>query len=71
MERMKGLVAIVTGASRGLGRAIAMEYAGEGASVAICARQASPTGLAGTALLMILLVISARRTLGVPSSRLH
>ncbi|MCH8350159.1 MAG: SDR family oxidoreductase [Chloroflexi bacterium] len=48
MDKMKGLVAIVTGASRGLGRAIAMEYAGEGASVAICARQSSPTGLPGT-----------------------
>ncbi len=48
MPKMDGLVAIVTGASRGLGRAIAKEYAKEGASVAICARGQSPTGLAGT-----------------------
>ncbi len=48
MDQMKGMVAIVTGASRGLGRAIAKEYAGQGARVAICARAQSPTSLPGT-----------------------
>ena len=48
MGQMDGMVAIVTGASRGLGRAVAREYAKEGASVVICARSQSPTGLAGT-----------------------
>ena len=48
MGQLDGMVAIVTGASRGLGRAVALEYAGEGASVVICARSRSPAGLAGT-----------------------
>ena len=46
--QMENLVAIVTGASRGLGRAIAKEYAREGAKVAVTARPHSPTGLPGT-----------------------
>ena len=48
MNQMQDMVAVVTGASRGLGKAIALEFAGEGASVAICARANSPTGLTGT-----------------------
>ena len=47
--KMKGMVAIVTGASRGLGKAIALTYATEGATVVACARPSSPTGLSGTA----------------------
>ena len=38
-KKMDGLVAIVTGASRGLGRAIAKEFAGEGAKVVVSARR--------------------------------
>ncbi|MFC1935377.1 SDR family NAD(P)-dependent oxidoreductase [Chloroflexota bacterium] len=45
---MQGLVAIVTGSSRGLGRAIAKEYARQMAKVVVTARPHSPTGLAGT-----------------------
>ena len=47
MSKMKGLVAIVTGSSRGLGRAIACEYGREEAKVVVCARPKSPTGLPG------------------------
>ena len=49
---MTGMVAIVTGASRGLGRAIANEFAAEGAAVVVSARRNSPTGLPGTAVEM-------------------
>ena len=48
-NKMDGMVAIVTGASRGLGRAIAKEFAAEGAKVVVSARRSSPTGLPGTA----------------------
>ena len=48
-KKMEGMVAIVTGGSRGLGRAIAKEYAAEGAKVVVSARRSSPTGLPGTA----------------------
>ena len=48
MGKMDGLVAIVTGASRGLGRAISREYGRQGARVVVCARPASPTKLPGT-----------------------
>jgi len=48
VDKMKGLVAIVTGSSRGLGRAIATEYSREGAKVVACARPKSPTQLPGT-----------------------
>ena len=38
--QLQGHKALITGASRGIGRAIAAEFVREGASVAICARQA-------------------------------
>jgi 3-oxoacyl-[acyl-carrier protein] reductase len=43
-------VALVCGASRGLGRAVAEELVGEGAAVALCARKEAPLAAAVTAL---------------------
>jgi 3-oxoacyl-[acyl-carrier protein] reductase len=39
--KLKGLRAVVTGATKGIGRAIADTFAAEGADVAICARNAA------------------------------
>ena len=47
MARMDGLVAIVTGASRGLGRAHRPRVRQGGRHVVICARHQSPTGWPG------------------------
>jgi NAD(P)-dependent dehydrogenase (short-subunit alcohol dehydrogenase family) len=38
MRKLEGRVAVITGASRGLGRALALALAREGASLSICAR---------------------------------
>jgi NAD(P)-dependent dehydrogenase (short-subunit alcohol dehydrogenase family) len=40
--KLQGQVAIVTGAAKGMGRAIALRLAGEGADVALAARDAGP-----------------------------
>ena len=40
--RLEGRVAIVTGASQGIGAAIAQRFSAEGAHVALCARREGP-----------------------------
>lgn len=39
--QLKGKIAVITGASKGIGRAIALELVREGANVAICARNSA------------------------------
>ncbi|MBP8248437.1 MAG: SDR family NAD(P)-dependent oxidoreductase, partial [Phenylobacterium sp.] len=48
--QLKGKTAVVTGATRGIGRAIADLFAEEGANVAICARNADQVAEAVAAL---------------------
>ena len=42
--KLKGLNVLVTGATKGIGLAIAQTFAAEGANVAICARDADAVG---------------------------
>ena len=47
MGRLEGKVAVVTGASQGIGEALARSYAREGAAVVISARRVGLYRLAG------------------------
>jgi meso-butanediol dehydrogenase/(S,S)-butanediol dehydrogenase/diacetyl reductase len=46
LHRFKGKVVVVTGASRGIGRGIALRFAGEGADVVVCANEDSVLAVA-------------------------
>ena len=47
---LKGKVAVITGASAGIGKAIALGLAAEGVNLAICARREAPLREAESAL---------------------
>ena len=64
---MKGLITLITGGSRGLGKAIAIEYANQGATVIVTSRPDSPSGLPGTALETAHSInLSGGNALGIP-----
>ena len=43
--RLEGRVALITGAGRGIDRAVALAYAQEGASLSLCARTSTELAL--------------------------
>lgn len=58
---LKGKVALVGGASRGLGRAVAEELAGEGCAVVLCSRDADAVARAAVRLRFCPLVFDGAR----------
>lgn len=65
---LKGKVSIVTGASRGIGKAIALAFARAGADVAVCSRSLEDGSLASTAKEIQAL---GRHTLALPCDISH
>jgi 3-oxoacyl-[acyl-carrier protein] reductase len=67
--KLDGLVAVVTGASRGLGRAIASKFLDEGAQVVLCGRNAD--SLAGAAKELVSKVGDKQRVVAVEANVAH
>jgi 3-oxoacyl-[acyl-carrier protein] reductase len=69
MHRLEGKVCLVSGASRGLGRAVAIEFARQGASLVINSRPSSAKDLAETELRLSVIGAPVLRVSGDVSQR--
>ena len=70
MNQLHGQVALITGASKGLGRAIALAFAGEGASLSLSARgEAALVAVAGECRLLGAEVLTVVSDIARPADR--